>query len=190
MNNEQLHLMGFKSLGHNVKISDKVSIYGAKHIEIGDHSRIDDFCVISGKISLGRNVHIAPFCLIAGGLPGVVMEDFSGLAYGCKIFSQSDDYSGETMTNPTVPIKYKAEKCAPVLIRRHVILGAGTIVMPGVTVEEGCSVGAMTLVTKSTLPWGIYVGSPAQRIKNRKNNLLALEKEFQREESASSNDSV
>ena len=86
--------MGFKRLGVNVLISDKASIYNAEQIEIGDNSRIDDFCVISGNVVIGRNVHIAVFCNVAGGSEGVTLEDFSGLAYGCQVFSQSDDYTG------------------------------------------------------------------------------------------------
>jgi acetyltransferase-like isoleucine patch superfamily enzyme len=50
--------------------------------------------------------------------------------------------------------------------------------MPGVTLEEGTAVGAMTLVCKSTDPWGIYVGIPARRLKDRKTNLLDLAKEY------------
>lgn len=99
--------MGFRKLGRGVKISDKASIYNPEHMEIGDYTRIDDFCVLSGRVSIGRNVHIAVFCNIAGGELGVCMEDFSGLAYGCHVFSQSDDYSGCTLTNPTVPDIYK-----------------------------------------------------------------------------------
>ena len=38
-----LHAMGFRSLGQNVRISDKASIYDPEIISIGDHSRIDDF---------------------------------------------------------------------------------------------------------------------------------------------------
>ena len=106
---EQLHEMGFKSLGKNVKISDKASIYNADQIEIGDNSRIDDFCVISGRIKIGRNVHFAPMCLVAGGEEGITFSDFSGLAYQVQVFAQSDDYSGKTLTNPTVPSDYKKE---------------------------------------------------------------------------------
>lgn len=175
---DQLASMGFKSLGVNVRISDKASIYNADQIEIGDNSRIDDFCVVSGKIILGKFVHIAPFCLLAGGSEGVFMEDFSGLAYQVQVFSQSDDYSGRTLTNPTVPTKYKNEVKKHIHLGRHVIVGAGSIIFPGVDIAEGCSVGAMTLVSRSTDPWGIYAGNPAQRVKERKKDLLKLELKF------------
>ena len=178
LSREYLESMSFKWLGKDVKISDKASVYNADQIEIGDNSRIDDFCVLSGRIAIGRFVHIAPHCLIAGGEQGVSMGDFSGLAYHVQVFSQSDDYSGRTLTNPTVPDHFKRETKRKVSIGRHVIVGAGSIIFPGVTLAEGCSVGAMTLVNKSTEPWGIYSGNPAKRIKERKQDLLKLEAEF------------
>lgn len=167
--------MGFKSLGKNVRISDRAAIYNADQMEIGDHSRIDDFCVVSGKVSLGRNVHITVFCNIAGGSEGVTIGDFTALAYGCHVFSQSDDYSGKTLTNSTVPARFKQEIKKAVHVGRHCIVGANSVIFPGVTLAEGCSVGAMTLVLKSTEPWGIYAGIPATRIKERRRELLELE---------------
>jgi acetyltransferase-like isoleucine patch superfamily enzyme len=178
LTDEQLKAIGFKSLGKNVKISDKAAIYSASEIEIGDNSRIDDFCVVSGKVTLGRNVHIAPHCLIAGGENGVAMDDFSGLAYYVQVFSQSDDYSGKTLTNPTIPKKYKNEYKAAVHLGRHVIVGAGSIIFPGVAIAEGCSIGALTLLNKSTKPWGVYVGNPARRLRERSQDLLKLEQEY------------
>lgn len=174
----QLRKMNFKDLGVGVLISDKASIHNPEDMEIGDYSRIDDFCVISGKVIIGRNVHIAVFGNVAGGSEGVVMEDFSGLAYGCHVFSQSDDYSGRTLTNPTVPSKFKSERKSAVRIGRHCILGTNTIVFPGVEIAEGTSVGAMAVVTRSTEPWSIYTGNPARRVKDRKKDLLKLERAY------------
>lgn len=175
---EQLERLGFKALGCNVLVSDKASIYNHKQIEIGDNSRIDDFCIISGSVTIGRNVHIAVFCNVAGGEKGIVLEDFSGLAYGCQVFTQSDDYSGRTLTNPTVPDHYKKETKAAIRIGRHSIVGASSIILPGVTLAEGTSVGAMTMVTKNTEPWSIYFGIPAKKIKDRKRDLLELEAKY------------
>ena len=176
--NKQLKQMGFKYIGNNVKISNKASIYNYDQIEIGDNSRIDDFCVISGKIKIGRNVHITPQCLVAGGEKGIVFEDFTTIAYQVKIFTQSDDYSGVTMTNSTIPSKYKNEDKKEVVLRKFSIVGAGSVIMPGVILAEGTSVGAMSLVLTNTEPWSIYVGNPAKRLKDRKKDLLKLEKEY------------
>lgn len=175
---DQLDALGFKSLGKDVLISDKASIYNPELMAIGDLSRIDDFCVVSGNVTIGRNVHIAVFCNVAGGSEGVVFEDFSGLAYGCQIFSQSDDYSGGTLTNPTVPPEYKNEKRSRVVIGRHCILGTYTVVFPGVEIGEGTAVGAVAVVTKSTDKWSIYAGNPARRVKERKKDLLELEQAY------------
>ena len=117
-------------------------------------------------------------CLIAGGEPGVYLYDFCTLAYGVKIFAQSDDYSGTTMVNSLIPKKYKNELFAQVVLEKQVIVGANSTILPGVIISEGCSVGAMALVNKSTDPWGIYMGNPARRIKERKKALLELEKKF------------
>ncbi|WP_144775898.1 acyltransferase [Marinobacter maritimus] len=178
----QLQAMGFKTVGGNVKVSDKASIYNPEVIELGDYSRIDDFCVVSGKVSIGRYCHITPMCLVAGGSPGVTLSDFCTLAYGVQVFAQSDDYSGSTMVNSLIPAKFKNEYFAEVLIERQVIIGAGSIIFPGVTIRQGCSVGAMTLLNKSTQPWGIYAGKPARRIKDRKQDLLELEAQFLKEQ--------
>lgn len=178
---EQLKQLGFKYLGENVKISDKACIYDTSEISIDDNSRVDDLCVLSGRLKIGKNVHITPMCLIAGGEKGIIFEDFTTLAYGVKIFTQSDDYTGEYMTNSTIPTKYKKEYKKSVIIEKHSIVGAGTIIMPGVTLAEGTSVGANSLVLKDTKPWGIYVGSPVQRIKERSRKLLKVLQQYKKE---------
>ena len=178
LSNEQLEALGFKFLGKNVKVSDKASIYDADKIEIGDFSRVDDFCIISGRVVIGSYNHITPMCLLAGGRPGIFLADFCTLAYGVKVFSQSDDYSGETLVNSLLPKKYKNEKFSAVYIGRHSVIGAGSTIFPGVNIADGCSIGAMTLMLKSSEPWGIYAGVPGRRIKERKKDLLTLEKEF------------
>lgn len=186
---EELKELGFKYIGKNVKISDKASIYNHKQISIDDNSRIDDFCVISGEINIGKNVHITPTCLVAGGEKGIVFEDFTTIAYGVKIFTQSDDYSGKTMANSTLPKIYKNEFMKEVILKKHTIIGAGSIIMPGVILEVGTSIGAMSLVLKSTESWGIYIGTPAKRLKDREKNILELEKEYLKNK-VDSNDSI
>ena len=181
LSTEQLEKMGFKFLGENVKISDKVSIYDPEKIEIGDHSRIDDFCILSGVITIGKYCHITPYCLLAGGIPSILIEDFCTLAYGVKIFSQSDDYSGESMTNSLIPKKFKQEIKKQVTIKKQSIIGSNSVIFPGVTLENGSAIGAMSLVLKSTTPWGIYHGIPAKKVKNRSRNILTLEKQFLKE---------
>ncbi|MDE1335107.1 acyltransferase [Vibrio aestuarianus] len=178
----ELESFKFKFLGKNVKISNKASIYNAETLSIGDNSRIDDFCVISGRVSIGRNVHITPFCLVAGGSPGIILSDFSTLAYGCKVFSQSDDYSGNSLVNSTIPRKFKSEIFSSVYVGRQAIIGASSVVMPGVRVEEGCSIGAGAVVINSTAPWSIYVGVPARKVSEKSKQCISLLEQYLQEE--------
>lgn len=177
-NELELQALGFKSLGKNVLVSKKASIFNHDLISIGDNSRIDDFCVLSGKITIGQNVHIAVFCNLAGGTEGIEMHDFSGLAYGVNVFSQSDDYTGQSLTNPTIPEEFKNVYRKKVVIEKHVIVGTQSLIFPGVTLQVGGAVGAMALVNKTTEPWMIYAGVPAKPVKERSKNLLELEQQY------------
>jgi acetyltransferase-like isoleucine patch superfamily enzyme len=170
--------MGFKKLGSEVLISRKASIYEACKMEIGDNSRIDDFCCISGNIKIGRNCHITPYCLLAGGTPGIEINDYCTLAYRVSIFSQSDDYSGESMANSTIPRRFKNEYMARVLLEEHVIIGCGSVIFPGVVVNKGSAIGALSLVNRSTIPWSINFGIPSLPQGERSKNLLDKLKSF------------
>lgn len=115
------------------------------------------------------------------------MKDFSGLSQGVRIYSGTDDYTGKSLTNPTVPNKYLKIKIAPVLLGKHVIVGSSSVILPGVTIGDGSSVGALSLVTKSLDEWGVYFGAPAKKLKVRSKDMLKLEEEFMLEIASKSN---
>lgn len=175
---DELYNIGFKSIGKDVLISRKASIYGAENISIGNNVRIDDFCVLSGKITVGDYVHIAAYSALFAGNAGIEVKDFSNISSRVCIYAVSDDYSGKTMTNPMIPEKYKNVTEQQVVLEKHTIIGSGTTVLPGVSLSEGTAVGAMSLIKASTKPWGIYAGIPAKYIKERKKDLLELERSF------------
>lgn len=175
---KELEKFGFLELGQNVLISKKASIYGASQIKIGNHVRIDDFCILSGKIELGNYIHISANVSIFAGDYGVVLEDFSGVSSRSAIYAVTDDYSGEYMTNPMVSSQYRNVFGEKVVLRRHVLIGTGCTILPGVTIGEGSSVGAMSLVNKSLEEWSIYIGIPAKKMKDRSKRVLELEAEF------------
>lgn len=180
LNAEQIRAMGFKTVGTNVAISNKASIYNPANITIGSNVRIDDFCVLSaglGGIEIGNNIHIAVFSSLIG-VGKILLSDFSNISSRVSIYSSNDDYSGEFLTNPTVPKEFTGVKCADVFIGRHVIVGSGSVILPGVRLEEGVAVGALSLVSKNCETFGIYAGNPAKRIKERKRDLLALERAY------------
>ncbi|MEK2608756.1 acyltransferase [Pseudomonas shirazensis] len=183
LSREQVQSMGFLRVGHNVLISDKASLYNCPNITIGDNVRIDDFAVISageGGIVIADFVHIAVFSLLTGA-GRICMDSFSGLSSRVSVYSSSDDYSGGSLTNPTVPDRYKRVVSADVSIGKHVIIGAGSVVLPGVTLEEGVAVGALSLVSRNCTAFGTYSGVPARRIKERSRELLEVEQRFRLE---------
>jgi galactoside O-acetyltransferase len=177
-----LEALGFAHLGKDVLISDRASIYGAARISIGDRTRIDDFCVLSAGeagFEIGSNVHIACYVSVIGA-GRVVMEDFVGVSARTCVYSSNDDYTGEHMSNPTVPDAFKFVTNKSVVLRKHALIGAGCVVLPGVELGEGAVVGAMSLVTRDCEPWWIYTGVPAKKAKERSRRLLELEPEYLR----------
>jgi len=173
----------FKRIGRNVTISANCVIIGAENIEIGNNVRIDEFCTlkaVGGHIRIGSYIHIGGGCALYG-RHGIVMEDFTGISAGVRIFTGSDDYSGDHLTNPTVPEKFLRVTTGEVRLRRHVIIGSGSVILPNVEIGEGSAVGSLALVYKSLDPWGIYAGTPVKRLKGRSQRLLELERKLMAE---------
>ena len=175
---------GFKSIGKNVRISSDARIYGQENISIGNNVRIDDFTILSamnGYINIGNYVFIARNSHLSGFL-GIEMHDFSSMAANTVIYSASDDYNGDYLTAQAIPPKYTAHIGGPVIIGKHVIIGSSCNILGPANIGEGCSIGGMTLVHNELLPWGVYVGIPCRRLKERRKGLLELEKQFLKEE--------
>ena len=172
---------GFAHLGHNVRISSDARVYGAERISIGDDVRIDDFVMLAtgeGYITIGNSCYIARCCNLTGTF-GIEMRDFSSMAANTVIYSASDDYSGEYMTAQAIPKEFTKFVGGKVILGRHVIVGASSVIIGPADIGEGCSLCAATVVVGKDLdPWGIYVGNPAKRIKERSRRLLELEKEL------------
>ena len=178
-NIDELKKIGFKYIGENVLLSRKASVYSPELIKIGNNVRIDDFCILSGRIVLGNYIHIAAYSALYGGDSGVFIDDYSNISSRVTIYSISDDYSGESMTNPMIPDKYKNVTSKPVHIEEHVIIGTNSVVMPGVTLKIGSSFGAYSFIKNDSDEWSINIGIPSKKIRNRSNNLLKLCKSFE-----------
>ncbi|RAX51425.1 transferase [Helicobacter sp. 16-1353] len=176
---DELAKLGLKSFGENVYISKKASLYNVKNISLDSNIRIDDFAILSGKITIGSFVHIGAGSLILAGENGIDIEDFVGISSGVKIYGSSDDYSGESLTNPMIPNEFKNLSTAKIHIQKHSLIGSTSIILPssGGT-NLGVSIGAFSLVMRPTKEFGIYFGIPAKRIAERNKKLLDLEKEF------------
>lgn len=183
---EELQALGFARIGTDVRISKKASIYNPGRISIGSHVRIDDFCVLSagdGGIEIGDYVHVAVFCLLIGA-GKITVREFSNFSSRVSIYSSNDDYSGQHLTNPMVLGQFTGVTRKDVIIDRHAIIGSGSVVLPGVHLEEGTAVGALSLVKQTCKTFGIYAGVPARRIGERKRDLLDLERLFRQQAQA------
>jgi len=178
-NNDELKELGLGAYGNNVFISRKASIYGAENISIGNNVRIDDFCILSGKIKIADYVHVAAYSAVYGGQCGVIIDDYANISSRVSIYATCDDFSGETMTNPMVPDEYKCVNNRSVHIKRHVIIGATSVVLPGVVLEEGSAFGSFSLIKANSSPWSINVGIPAKKIADRSMNLLQYSKQLE-----------
>lgn len=179
---EELKALGLRQYGKEVYISRKASLYSPQEISLGDYVRIDDFCILSGKIELGSYVHIAAYSALYGAKEGIFIRDFVNVSSRVAIYAVSDDFSGETLTSPLVPDRYKRLTQGRVCIERQCIIGTGCTILPGVTLREGSACGAMSLFNRDTAPFSINAGIPARKIKERKKDLLGLEQKLRDEE--------
>lgn len=179
----ELRNFGFRNVGENVLIAKNITIIGVSNISLGSNIRIDGYTVInasSGFLKLGDFIHIggSSFLACAG---GIEFKSYSGISQGVKIYSVSDDYSGHYMTNPLVPKEFTNVDYGLVTLSEHVIVGSGSVLLPGTKLLEGTAVGALTLVNRSIGPWGIYAGVPAKLIKARSKEILDRQQIFEQD---------
>jgi acetyltransferase-like isoleucine patch superfamily enzyme len=165
-------LSTFGAVGRGCKVSTRAAFHGStRNIVLADCARIDDFCVISasseGTVFIGRYVHLGAGCVIQGGA-GVTLNDCVALSSGCRLFSQSDDYTLGSLPGPEVPADLSTCHAAKIVIQRYSIAGANSVFLPGVQVEEGTAIAAFSLVAKNIeAPWQLWGGIPARRLKGR-----------------------
>lgn len=165
---EEVNEIGFASCGTNVYISRYARFYSPENIRIGSNVRIDDFCLLSGKIELKNNIHISAYSALYGGSQGIYMEDYSGVSGRCIVYAASDDFNGGCIASVMAPPEMRNVIEEKVDIGKYAQIGAGSIVLPGSSIEEGACTGSMTLVNKNLSAWKIYVGIPCRYLKERK----------------------
>ena len=171
----------FKSYGKNVTIYPLAKIIFQEHLSIGNSVIIDDFVFIAIHGSIGDFVHIASFVSITG-RGTFIMKDFTSLATGCRVLTGNEDWHGNYLNNPTVPLPYRNAKRSTTIMENHATLGANCVVMPGVTIGEGALIGAGSLVMKDCEPWSVYVGAPARKVKEYSpETILSIERKLREE---------
>ncbi|MEG3439565.1 acyltransferase [Pannus brasiliensis CCIBt3594] len=179
----QVNRLNLARAGQDVTIWGGAKVLFPEVISIGDSVIIDDFVFIMGgkATTLGSFIHIASFTSITGG-GELIMEDFTTLSSGIRVFTGNDDYLGGSLTGSGVPYPYRLPTRSFVHIRKHSIVGANSVILPGVTIGEGVAIGANSLVKHDCEPWMIYAGSPARILRPRpKEKILELETQLRRE---------
>ena len=117
-------------------------------------------------ICIGNYVHIAAYSALYGKF-GIEIGDYVNISSRVSIYSTSDDYSGEVMTGPLVKQEYIHDIGKKIIIDNHVIIGTGSVLLPGAVLREGVAVGAMSLVKEELKSFGIYGGIPVKYLKPR-----------------------
>ena len=136
------------------------------NVRVGQGSRIDAFVTITGDVVIGKYTHIGLNCSLLGG-SGIRIGDYVGISPGVRIFSGTEDVSGEWVTNPTVPAHLRNPKTQMILIADHAFIGANSVLLPGARFQEGSGLGAQSLCKSQLDPWATYAGSPAKFISSR-----------------------
>lgn len=164
---DYLGAFGFQAIGTHVRIHRSVVIPDPTKIKIGSHVRIDAGAVLTAEhIDIGSYVHIGSHTSIVGQSP-VIIGHFCGISHGARIFSSTDDLAQGTLTNPVAPqdkVKVYTER---VHMESHAIIGANSVVMPGVRFGKGAYLGAMSLAKDDIPDWTIAAGVPAANLKPR-----------------------
>jgi acetyltransferase-like isoleucine patch superfamily enzyme len=129
---------------------------------VGAGSRILQHVIIHhpGGLTIGRASGVSSLTQInAAG--GVTIGDHVLIGPGCTIWSQNHQFA------PGMPIALQDYDLAPVAIEDDVWIGAGAIVLPGVTLRRGTVVAAGSVVTRSSTANAVLAGVPARRVSSR-----------------------
>lgn len=187
------------SCGENVFIGHNVIITQPQNVFLGDNVRIDPFTLITSKLETGNNVQITAYSMLGGGYNTIKLGNWTFIGYGSKLFTNSEDYSGDEGPVNEYWGSNKVYK-GDIVFKDYAGVASDVIVFPNVTLPEGCCIGAKSLVTKDKWevprhtfengtgfvdvlswkqyklePYSVYVGNPLKFLKKRnKEQILKL----------------
>lgn len=141
--------------------------YGALKVLL---KKVDSFCYISPNVEIlhFNNIRIGSrfACNTGSYLNGIgKLEIGNDVLIGSNVTISTgkhpiDYVEGSIFAQPAIPLS--------IVIEDGVWIGAGVVVLPGVTIREGSVVGANSVLTKDTEAWGVYTGAPAKLVRYRK----------------------
>ena len=123
----------------------------------GKNVNIEKGADFSSSVSLGNNSGIGINASISS---GVTIGDDVMMGPNCVILT-----SNHGMVDNGIPMwRHNSSKPSPVVIGNNCWIGESVIILPGVHLEDGCVVGAGSVVTKSFESNSIIAGNPARFI--------------------------
>ena len=175
--------------GRNVTFGTNVVLRHPGKIRIGDDVAIDDGCVLDAKgsgnrgIDIGSRVFLGRHTLLACKDGDIALEDGVNISYNCTVFSASSVRIGrETLLaaycyvvggghdfdRPDLPVVQQARPSQGIVVGAGGWLGAGSIVLDGVTIGPSAIVGAHAVVTQDVPAFAIVAGAPARVVRDRR----------------------
>jgi len=116
-------------------------------------------------VNIGKHVYIGPKTFIDVLYPHLItIEDYVSVGYS-MIFAHSNPTNSIYIKN-----KYYPRRVAPVTIKKGAWVGAGCIILPGVTIYENSIIGAGSVVNKDVETETLYAGVPAKKIRKLDGN--------------------
>lgn len=134
-------------------------------VSFGKHSFIDQNVYILNPrgLKLGDYVHINQGCFLdARAKEGIIIGNNVSISHYAKLITGGHDWNSPTFAGVFKPIH----------IQDYVWIGVSSIIMQGVDIAEGCVIATGAVVTKDTTPYGLYIGCPAKKVKDRIKNLV------------------
>jgi acetyltransferase-like isoleucine patch superfamily enzyme len=163
----------FRAIGQDVTIYPSARISDPSRVTIGNNSIVNDFCFLHGDIRIADFVHLATGANLDG---QIEIGDFVGISGGVNIYAANDDYWGNALANPTVPADFRKVDRRLVILEKHVMVGAGSVILPGVVIHEGAVIGALSLVKHNVPAWEVWAGCPNHFIGyRRRDKILEME---------------
>jgi dTDP-4-amino-4,6-dideoxy-D-glucose acyltransferase len=154
-------------VGKDVYIGTTVKIRRPELVTIGNHVAIDAYTCITTNAIIGDYVHIAQMVTIIGGSTASIrIGNFCNISAGCRLVCASDDFEN-SIGGPLIPHEMNSLDNRGITLEGFNIIGSDTIVLPGVTMAIGSTIGSGSIITKDTEPWTMYFGRPAVAIRKR-----------------------
>lgn len=156
-----------KYMGSGVLIGQNVIIENFKRCSFGSLSYIDTDCRVMAEVCIGERCHLAQGVLISGGGKLSVM-DFASIGMRSIVLTASDmPAGGFRASGPMVPIAERNVSSKHTVLEVDAFVGPLCVLMPGVKMREGSVLAVSSTLRRSTKPWGVYTGSPAELINYR-----------------------